>query len=87
MLGSKHLSRTQEVALLLQEFLPGRRRAWAELMAWTALTLRQDETTADDWLALALIARELLGDRKLTEIPAMTAIARRTVDAQQARLF
>ena len=86
-LTGKRRSRSQEVALLLQDYLPGRRRAWAELIAWTALTLRQDEATADDWLALALVARELLGDRKLTEIPAMTAIARKTADAQQARLF
>ncbi len=87
LLTGKCLSRSQEVALLMQTYLPGRRRYWAEIMARTALALRQDEATADDWLALALVAGELLGDRKLAEIPAMTAIARKTLDARAARLF
>jgi hypothetical protein len=87
LLTGKRRSRKQEAALILQEHLPGRRRAWAELMAWTALTLRQDEATQDDWLPFALVARELLGDRKLTEIPVMVSVARNTAEALQARLF
>jgi hypothetical protein len=87
LLTGKRLSQKQEVALVMLEHLPTRRREWAELMAWTALTLRQDETTDDDWLALTLVARELLGERPLAEIPVMASIARKTVEARQARLF
>jgi hypothetical protein len=86
LLAGKRLSRKQGTALVLQEHLPSRRRAWAELMAWTALALRQDQTTQDDWLALALVARELLGDRRLTEIPVMVSVARNTAEALQERL-
>ena len=43
--------------------------------------------TGEDWLAFALVARELLGERPLAEIPVMAAIARQTVKARQARLF
>lgn len=86
LLTGKRLSQNQQVALILQEFLPARRNDWAELMARMALTLRQDEMTGDDWLALALVARELLGDRPLTEIPVMASIARQTVKAWNARL-
>jgi hypothetical protein len=86
LLAGKHLSQNQEVALVMQELLPSRRREWAELMARTALTLRQDETTGDDWQAFALVARELLGKRPLAEIPVMAAIARQTIRARQARL-
>jgi len=87
LLTGKHLSQNQEVALVIQEHLPARRREWAELMARTALTLRQDDMTGEDWLAFALVARELLGERPLAEIPVMAAIARQTVKARQARLF
>jgi hypothetical protein len=87
LLAGKLLSQDQQVALVMQAYLPGRRREWAELMARIALTLRQHEMTGDDWLAFALVAQELLGERPLAEIPVMTAIARRTVKARQARLF
>jgi hypothetical protein len=86
LLTGKRQPQKQEAALILAEYLPARRRAWAELVAWTALTLRQDEAAADNWLAFALVARELLGDRALTEIPMMASVARKTVAARRARL-
>jgi len=87
LLIGKSLSQNQEVALVMQMYLPPRRREWADLMARTAFTLQQDDTTGDDWLAFALVARELVAERPLTEIPVMASIARETVKARDARLF
>ena len=70
-----------------REYLPARRARWAELLAWTALTLRQDEATEDAWMDFALVAHELLGDRPLADIPLMTSVAGKTVDAWVSRLI
>jgi hypothetical protein len=82
--GSRR-SRAQKAELVLREYLPLLRHKWAHLIAWTALTLRQDEMAGDDWLSFALVARELLGARKLEEFPIMVSIARRTVEASHGR--
>ena len=87
LLGAKRLVAKRRVALVIEQYLPARRARWAELLAWTALTLRQDESTEDDWMDIALVARELLGDRPLAEIPLIAVIARKTVEAAEARLF
>jgi hypothetical protein len=87
LLDGNRLSAKRRMALVLTEYLPSRRAHWAELLAWTALTLRQDEATEDDWMGFALVARELLGDRPLAEIPLMTMIAKETVQAWRSRLF
>jgi len=86
LLGAKRLVAKRRVALVIEQYLPARRARWAELLAWTAMTLRQDESTEDDWMDVALVARELLSDRPLAEIPLMTVIARKTVEAAEARL-
>jgi hypothetical protein len=87
LLEGKRMSAKRRAALVLDEHLSTRRARWAELLAWMALTLRQDETTEDDWMEFALVARELMGDRPLSNIPLMTVIADKTVEAWEARLF
>jgi hypothetical protein len=85
LLAGKRLSNARRIALVMETVLPARRARWAELLAWTALTLRQAETTAEAWMDFALLSRELLGNRPLTEIPLMTAIAEMTVGTWQLR--
>ncbi|WP_146002654.1 hypothetical protein [Telmatospirillum siberiense] len=85
LLNGKRMSAKGRVALLLDKYLPARRARWAELLAWTALTLRQDESTEEDWMNFALVAHEILGDRPLADIPVMTKIAGKTVEAWQSR--
>jgi hypothetical protein len=80
LLGGRRLTRKRRAALVVAELLPRRRRKWAELIGWTAATLQADATSRD-WQAFAVVARELLADRPLTEIPVMHAIAARTVEA------
>lgn len=60
--------------VILTEYLPTRRRYWAEVFAWTALVLRQPEA-GGGWEDFAVCARELLGDRDLASIPVMSMIA------------
>ena len=67
-------------ALVVGELLSQRRRKWAELIGWTAVTLKADKTS-QGWEAFAVVARELLADRSLTEFPIMRDIADRTVEA------
>lgn len=85
LLGRKRLSAKRQVGLVLNEFLPARRARWAELLVWTALTLRQDEGTEDDWKGLALVAQCLLENRPLDTIPLMITVAEKTVDAWKTR--
>lgn len=80
LLGGRRLTRKRRAALVIGELLPRRRRKWAELIGWTAATLKADETNRG-WEAFAVVARELLADRPLAEIPVMRAIAERTVEA------
>lgn len=80
LLGGRRLTRKRRAALVVGELLPRRRRKWAELIGWTAATLKAGETS-QGWEAFAVVARELLADRPLTEIPVMRAIAERTVEA------
>jgi len=85
LLGGKRLSAKRRAGLVLEEYLPTRRRRWAEILAWTALTLKHDELMVDNWIDLALVARELLGDRSLAEIPLMNLVATMTVEAWASR--
>jgi len=85
LLGGKRLSAKRRVALILEEYLPTRRVRWAEILAWTALTLKHDELMVDRWIDLALIARALLGDQPLTGIPLMAFVAETTVEAWKSR--
>ena len=64
--------------LLLNGPLQEHRRRWAELLAWTALGVKSRSDGAA-WQDLAVVAREILGDRPLGEIPLMQSIAATTV--------
>ncbi|MEI9985292.1 MAG: hypothetical protein WDN69_20110 [Aliidongia sp.] len=85
LLDGKRLSAKRRAALILEQFLPGRRRRWADMLAWTAFALQQDEAAGDAWIDFALVARELLSDRALAKIPLMSSIAAMTVEAWQYR--
>jgi hypothetical protein len=85
LLNGKRLSAKRRAALVLDEYLPTRRLRWAEILAWTALTLRHDEAMEDTWIDLVLVARELLSDRPLVDIPLMTFVAAMTVEAWKSR--
>lgn len=74
----------QQRQAVLQQVLPARRARWAELLAWTAKNA-QDEVESEEWIAFALVARELLGERPLNEIPVAAWIARNTVAALTGR--
>ena len=78
LLGGRRSTRKQQAALVLDKLLPQRRRKWAELIGWTALTLKADKAS-QGWEAFAVVARDLLADRPLTDFPVMRDIAGRTV--------
>jgi hypothetical protein len=80
LLGGRRSTRKRSAALVVGELLPRRRRKWAELIGWTAATMKADKTSRG-WEAFAVVARELLADRPLTEFPVMRDIADRTVVA------
>ena len=85
LLTGKRTSIKRRVASVLEKYLPARRTRWAELLAWMSVTLLQDPATKEDGLASLLVARELLGDRSLVEIPLMVFIAERTVTMWKSR--
>ena len=77
-IGGKRAPRANQVAVLLAGPLQANRRRWAELAAWTALSLKHRRAPGD-WQSFAIVARELLGTRPLEEIGLMTAIADTTL--------
>lgn len=83
-LAGRRLARKRRAALVVGELLPQRRHKWAELIGWTAVMLKAGKTSRG-WETFAAVAREMLTDRPLTEIPVMRAIAERTVEAQAER--
>lgn len=72
-------SKKKRLDAVIDRILPDRRSRWAELLAWTAMAVREEDETA--WIDLALVARELRGERSLRDIPLAAWIARNTVDA------
>lgn len=77
-IGGKRASHATQVAYLLAGPLHANRRRWAELAAWTALSLKHRRTPGD-WQGFAILARELLGKRPLDEIGLMQSIAETTI--------
>ncbi len=75
-------SKLKQKAALLTGPLQGRRRSWAQLLAWTAFASKH-ESGGSDWQAFAIVAREILGGRPLSEIPLMHAIAEATIAVQR----
>lgn len=77
-IGSKRAPRAKQVAALLAGPLQANRRRWAELAAWTALSLKHRREPGD-WQSFAILARELLGTRPLEDIGLMVSIADTTL--------
>lgn len=77
-------TKKQREEAVLRDIVSQRRARWAELLAWTAKAA-QDEVEGEECIDFALVARELLGDRPLNEIPLAVWIAKNTVAASMAR--
>lgn len=77
-IGTKSASRVKQMAVLLAGPLQARRHRWAELAAWTALSLKH-RLHPGDWQGFAILAKELLGSRPLDEIELMMTIADTTL--------
>ena len=72
---------------VLEEVLPARREAWAERLVLLVLWLRdstEGALPAEHWQDCAVLAHELLAGRPLAELPAMVAIAERSVFVARA---
>ena len=80
---AKRKAKTDPRDMLLKGPLQEHRRRWAELLAWTALGVKSRADGAA-WQDLAVVAREILGDRPLGEIPLMQSIAATTVAVHRA---
>lgn len=76
---AKRGTKTKHQAALLAGPTLERRSAWADMLAWTALAAKH-AASGTDWQDFAIVARELLGQRPLTEIPFALAIAGATVE-------
>jgi hypothetical protein len=75
-------TRERRIEAVSAQLLPARRTFWAERCAWMAATLKEAAAEGDDtWCDFALVARDLVGQRPLAEIPLATRIAAATVEA------
>ena len=79
---AKRTIRKKKIAWLLSGPIQSHRQYWAQLLAWTALGLQRN-CDGSDWQSLSIVAREVLQDRPLNEIPLMHAIAAMTVDVHK----
>lgn len=84
-LQPKRLSAKRRLSLVLDDILAPRRAHWAGMLAWTAMMLRHAATAQEVWPLFAIVAREIAGGRPLADIPLMSAIARKTVEAWKYR--
>jgi len=73
-------TKKQREEAVLRNIVSARRARWAELLAWTAKAA-EDEVDGEESIEFALVARELLGNRPLSEIPLAVWIAKNTVAA------
>ena len=78
LIGSKRAPRAKQMAALFAGPLQARRRRWAELAAWMALSLKHQGNA--DWQGFAILANELLGTRPVEEIGLMRVIAATTLE-------
>src|SRR5215472_11400850 len=75
-------TRKRRIEAVSAQLLPIRRKFWAERCAWMAATLKEGAVEGDDtWCDFALVARDLVGQRPLAEIPLAARIAVETVEA------
>jgi hypothetical protein len=79
-------TRKRRIEAVSAQLLPRRRQFWAERCAWMAATLKEGAADGDDtWYDFALVARDLVGQRPLAEIPLAARIAAATVEAFEQR--
>jgi hypothetical protein len=79
-------TRKRRIEAVSDQLLPTRREFWAERCAWMAATLKEGAVEGDDtWCDFALVARDLVGQRPLAEIPLAARIAVETVEAFEQR--
>ena len=76
-------SKPKRKAALIAGPLQQRRRSWAQLAAWTAFVMKH-ESSGSQWQDFAIVGRELLGARPLSEIPFMHIIAEATMAVQRS---
>ena len=81
---AKRLPKTKLRKSFLSELLPERRQHWAELLAWSAFAEKHQPDGAA-WEEMVVVAREVLGDRPLGDIPLMRTIADRTLAVHRQR--
>ena len=79
---AKRGGKLKQKATLLAGPLLDRRRSWAQLVAWTALAMKHG-TDGSDWQDFAIVAREILGERPLSGIPLMQAVADATISVHR----
>ena len=80
-------TRKRRIEAVSTQLLPARRTFWAERCAWMAATLKEGAAEGDDaWRDFALVARDLVGQRPLDEIPLVARIAAATVEAFEERM-
>ncbi|MCJ2059736.1 hypothetical protein MKL09_24795 [Methylobacterium sp. J-048] len=82
--AAKAGTKKQREEAVLRDIIAPRRGHWAELLAWTAKAA-EDDGEGEECVDFALVARELLGDRPLTDIPLAGWIARNTVAVSAER--
>ena len=79
-------TRKRRIEAVSAQLLPIRRKFWAERCAWMAATLKEGAVEGDDtWCDFALVARDLVSQRPLAEIPLAARIAAATVEAFEQR--
>ena len=79
-------TRKRRIEAVSAQLLPIRRKFWAERCAWMAATLKEGAVEGDDtWCDFALVARDLVGQRPLAEIPLAARITAATVEAFEQR--
>jgi len=79
-------TRKRRIEAVSVQLLPTRRKFWAERCAWMAATLKEGAAEGDDtWCDFALVARDLVGQRPLAEIPLAARIAAATLEAFEQR--
>lgn len=68
------------IAAVIEKVLEPRRAYWASVVAWSAFAQRGDAND-NDWIEMAIVAREMASARPLAEIPLARFIAVQTAEA------
>ena len=73
------------IAAVIEKVLEPRRAYWASVVAWSAFAQRGDAND-NDWIEMAIVAREMASARPLAEIPLARFIAVQTAEAARTLL-